>query len=133
MVQLSILVAGIAAAVTIFVLDFVFLGILAKSFYIEKLSLVGRIANGSFVPVVWAAVIVYLLLAAGATWIAVATKQPILISAFFGLIVYGVYEFTNYSLLKNWPLSVVFVDLAWGIFVCTVAGFVANKVLVSFA
>ena len=33
----------------------------------------------------------------------------------FGLVVYGVYDFTNYSTLRQWPLVVAFTDLAWGV------------------
>jgi uncharacterized membrane protein len=32
----------------------------------------------------------------------------------YGLIVYTIYEMTNYSLLEGWPLRLVFVDVAWG-------------------
>ena len=33
-----------------------------------------------------------------------------------GFCVYGVYEFTNYSLLKDWTLKTLIVDMAWGTF-----------------
>jgi uncharacterized membrane protein len=29
-------------------------------------------------------------------------------------VVYGVYDFTNYSTLRQWPFAVALVDLAWG-------------------
>ena len=32
-----------------------------------------------------------------------------------GLVVYGVYDFTNYSTLRQWPFVLVLVDVAWGI------------------
>ena len=31
-----------------------------------------------------------------------------------GLVVYGVYAFTNYSVLRQWPLSLTLADTAWG-------------------
>ena len=34
--------------------------------------------------------------------------------ALFGLVVYGVYDFTNLSTLRDWPLIVAVVDVAWG-------------------
>jgi uncharacterized membrane protein len=32
----------------------------------------------------------------------------------FGLVVYGVYDFTNYSTLRQWPLMLTLADTAWG-------------------
>jgi len=34
--------------------------------------------------------------------------------AMLGLVVYGVYDFTNYSTLRQWPFVLVLVDVAWG-------------------
>ena len=31
-----------------------------------------------------------------------------------GLIIYGIYELTNYATLKDWPLYMVIVDTLWG-------------------
>ena len=31
-----------------------------------------------------------------------------------GLVIYGVYETTNYAIFKNWTLSTVLLDTAWG-------------------
>lgn len=34
--------------------------------------------------------------------------------ALFGLVVYGVYDFTNYSTLRQWPFVLTLADVAWG-------------------
>jgi uncharacterized membrane protein len=34
--------------------------------------------------------------------------------ALFGLVVYGVYDFTNYSTLPQWPFVLTMADVAWG-------------------
>ena len=34
--------------------------------------------------------------------------------ALFGLVVYGVYDFTNYSTLRQCPLVLTLADVAWG-------------------
>ena len=33
---------------------------------------------------------------------------------FLGMGIYGVYEFTNFATLINWPLSLVIIDTLWG-------------------
>lgn len=38
-----------------------------------------------------------------------------------GLVVYGVYNGTNYAIVKNWPMNIAFMDTMWGIFVSGVA------------
>lgn len=40
-------------------------------------------------------------------------------SSLFGFVLFGTYEFTNHAVLKDWPLTVVLVDLAWGICFCS--------------
>jgi uncharacterized membrane protein len=34
--------------------------------------------------------------------------------ALLGLVVYGVYDFTNYSTLRQWPFVLTMADVAWG-------------------
>lgn len=48
----------------------------------------------------------------------VATLQAALFGGLvFGLVVYGVYDLTNFVVIKNWSLQLLFVDLAWGCFI----------------
>jgi uncharacterized membrane protein len=42
----------------------------------------------------------------------------IFFGALYGLVVYGTYDLTNYSLVKDWPLTITLVDMAWGTFAC---------------
>jgi uncharacterized membrane protein len=34
--------------------------------------------------------------------------------ALLGLVAYGAYDFTNQATLRDWPVVVTIVDLAWG-------------------
>ena len=40
--------------------------------------------------------------------------KAIVLGLFFGFITYQTYELTNFALVKDWPLIVVIVDIAWG-------------------
>jgi uncharacterized membrane protein len=42
------------------------------------------------------------------------TKRPVYEAALLGAVINGVYELTNYSLLKKWKLSTVALDTLWG-------------------
>ncbi len=104
------------AFVTFFVVDLVWLGLVAKPFYDQHLGHLLR------KPVNWtAAIIFYLLFIAGLVFFAVmpateAASLPmaLLYGAGFGFITYATYDLTNLATLKDWPLKVTIVDLAWG-------------------
>lgn len=68
------------------------------------------------------AVVFYLLYAVGLIYFIISPalksgtplKYVFLTGAFLGLIAYGTYDLTNHSTLKNWPLIVTMLDMAWG-------------------
>ena len=91
-------------------------GLIMKTFYREQLV---RLANGSIVPNWSAVLMVYVLLGTGiATFItshAATISSTAALGALFGLVAYGVYDFTNYSTLRQKPLVLTLPDLSWGI------------------
>jgi len=42
------------------------------------------------------------------------TRRPVYEAVLLGAVINGVYELTNYSLLKKWKLSTVALDTLWG-------------------
>jgi uncharacterized membrane protein len=99
-----------------FFIDMIWLGLVAKNFYRQHLG-------GMLSPKVnWtAAILFYLLFVAGLLLFVISpalgqggTLQALWRGAFFGLIAYATYDLTNLATLKNWPLLVTVVDLAWG-------------------
>ena len=105
-----------------FVIDLIWLGVVAKGFYQKNL---GFILSPS---VKWsAAVIFYLIYIAGILAFAVrpALEKDSLFTAvlwggFFGFFTYATYDLTNLATLKDWPLAVVVVDILWGVVLCIV-------------
>jgi uncharacterized membrane protein len=68
-----------------------------------------------------AAIIFYLLFIVGLVLFVItpATEKgswthALLFGALFGLITYATYDLTNLATLKDWPVMVTIVDLAWG-------------------
>jgi uncharacterized membrane protein len=115
-----------------FVIDLIWLGLVAKGFYQKNL---GFILSPS---VKWsAAVIFYLIYIAGILAFAVrpALEKGSLFTAvlwggLFGFFTYATYDLTNLATLKDWPLAVVVVDILWGVALCIVvamAGFAMGK------
>jgi uncharacterized membrane protein len=106
-------------------LDLFWLGVLMKSFYQHELGELARRSGGALAPRWGAAAIVYLLIPAGIVLFvrphvpATAPKHAALLwGAAYGLVVYGVYDFTNWAVLDRWTARMTFADVAWGMALC---------------
>lgn len=101
-----------------FLVDIVWLGVISKNLYKNYLGhLMAPKVN------VAAALIFYLLFIAGLIFFVIdpalvknSLWYAVLAGGFFGLITYGTYDLTNLATLKDWPLIITFIDLAWGTF-----------------
>jgi uncharacterized membrane protein len=119
-----ILAAGAAAA------DFLWIGVIAKRFYETRLGDLLRPSGAQFDVRIFAAIAVYLLLAAGIALFVIphadAPCSALAWGALFGFLMYAVYDCTNIAILSRWPLSVALVDILWGTTLCALvacAGF----------
>ena len=50
--------------------------------------------------------------------------------ALYGLIIYGIYNGTNYAILNNYDSKIFFPDLIWGIIISTLTSAIAYKIFV---
>ena len=104
-----------------FIIDLIWLGIVAKGFYQNNLRYILR------PDVNWAAAIIfYLIYIVGIIIFAVlpgiarnSWPHTALWGALYGFFTYATYELTNLALLKDWPLNIVIVDILWGVVLCT--------------
>jgi len=105
-------------AVAFMVLDGLWLGLVMKTFYRDQLAPIVRLGEGGIAPNWPAALVVYVLLGTGIALFvlprALTVPSAAASGALFGLVVYGVYDFTNYSTLRQWPLVLALVDVTWG-------------------
>jgi uncharacterized membrane protein len=105
-------------ALAFMVLDGVWLGLVMKDFYRDQLAPIVRLADGGMAPNWPAAFVVYVLLGTGIAFFVIPRASTVSLAAtygaLFGLVVYGVYDFTNYSTLRQWPIVLALADVAWG-------------------
>ena len=110
------------ALVSFMLLDALWLGFLMNGFYKQQLAPLARMSDGNMTPIWPAAAVVYLCLALGVTMLVVARArsplEALALGALLGLVIYGVYDFTNYATLRDWPLALVLVDVTWGAVLC---------------
>lgn len=106
---------GIALPVLL-ALDMLWLGVIARAFYRQQMG-------GLLSPTVnWgAALAFYALFLVGLVVFVIAPAvekqswlQALRMGAFFGLVTYATYDLTNYAVIKDWPLPLTIVDMAWG-------------------
>ena len=111
--------------VSFIVLDFVWLGYIAKPFYLSQFSKIGRIEDGEFKIIYWAGAAVYIFMSIAIIYFVLprigvddSIAWIFAKGALFGLCAYGIYDFTNYATLKDWTIPLTLADIAWGTFLC---------------
>lgn len=110
------LIAYATAFAVLLVLDFIWLGVVAKDLYREAIGhLLARDVN---IP---AAAAFYILYPLGLVIFAVAPQlngadwqKAALYGGLFGLFCYGTYDLTNLATLKDYPVKIAIVDMLWG-------------------
>ncbi len=117
--QISRILLTYAVSVPVFfVIDMIWLGVIAKSFYRKALEpLLTPNIN-------WAAAIIfYFLFLLGILVFALipgmekrSLGYTIVTAALFGFIAYATYDLTNLATLRDWPLMLSIVDMTWGAF-----------------
>jgi uncharacterized membrane protein len=112
-----------ATACVMIVLDLIWLGIIAKPLYQNG---IGHLMAGS--PRIVPAALFYLLFPLGLVLFAVLPQSAtgvwtnaLLWGGLFGFFAYATYDLTNLATLKNWPLPLALIDMAWGTTVSGVA------------
>ena len=104
-----------------FAIDLLWLGVLAKNFYQNNLThLLSPAVN-------WpAALLFYFIYIGGIILFAVkpgldaqSLTRAALWGALFGFFTYMTYDLTNLATLRDWPVKVVVVDIAWGTLLCS--------------
>jgi len=106
--------------------DTVWLTLVAPRFYQWQIGFLLRDT-----PNWYAAAAFYPLFIAGLTIFVVtpAIRQGSLLQgvakgALFGIVTYATYDLTNLATIKDWPLLVTLVDLAWGATLCATTTFI---------
>jgi uncharacterized membrane protein len=106
---------GVGAAVCL-LLDLLWLGVLAKGLYQRHLGYLMRTdvrwgAALLFYTVYVAALVVFVVIPAIERH---SMGRALLLGAFFGFAAYSAYDLTSLALVKDFPLTIAIVDLAWG-------------------
>lgn len=123
----------LVAAVIFSVIDFIWLGLVAKQLYRRYIGFLLR--DKANIP---AAVIFYTLFIIGLIIFVINPAlnrgndqiyYAALYGGLYGLFTYATYDLTNLSTVKGWPLTITVIDLAWGVVISTITASVTVLVL----
>ena len=131
----NILLAFVLAAATFIILDFLWFTLVTGGGFLQMLrpianaGSIGEAAKISFM----AAGIVYALLSVGVIFLVKPydqkhIKDAALDGALYGLVVYGLYNFTNGATLEHWQIEIMAVDVIWGAFTSCLVSIMLYKV-----
>lgn len=115
------LAAYVGTALVMVLLDLLWLGVIAKPMYQRG---IGHLMADK--PNVAVAIFFYMLYAAGIVIFAVSPQSngaswttTLTMAALFGFFAYATYDLTNLATLRDWPLGLSMIDIAWGMVLST--------------
>jgi uncharacterized membrane protein len=73
-----------------------------------------------------AAIICYIFLIIGLNYFIIKPRRSVNDAFLLGIVVYGVYETTNWAILKNWSAVSVVIDTLWGGTLFALTTFIIN-------
>ena len=111
------------SAIIFVVLDFFYIN-LTKNYFANQISKV----QGSKMEVNFlGAALCYIILIFGLNYFIIDPKKGIYDAFFLGILIYGVYETTSYSLFKNWSILTVLMDTLWGGLLFAITTFIIQQ------
>ena len=116
---MDILKNGILTFITFIIVDYLWLGLIAKNFMSKQLSHIARMKGESISPFMPSGAAVYVAMTIALEFFVFNRGNADLLSlvmqgALLGFLIYSVFDFTNHAILKNYPVPFMIVDITAG-------------------
>lgn len=98
------------SAIVLITIDFMYLQSVKSYFQKQVQSVQGSAMQINYLG----AAICYVFLIVGINYFIIKPNRSVKDAFLLGLVIYGVYETTNYALFKNWSALTVIIDTLWG-------------------
>jgi uncharacterized membrane protein len=112
----------LVSAIVFITIDSLYLQVMKNYFQRQIQSVQGSSIKINFLG----AAICYIFLIIGINYFIIKPRKSVSEAFLLGLVIYGVYETTNYALLKNWSLVTVFIDTLWGGLLFAITTYIVN-------
>ena len=100
----------LVSAIVFISIDFVYLNVMRSYFDNQIKSIQGSPIKMNYLG----AAICYILLIIGINYFIIKPRKSVSDAFLLGIVIYGVYETTNYALFKKWSILTVIIDTLWG-------------------
>ena len=98
------------SAIVLISIDFVYLNVMKGYLESQLKSVQGSPVKFNYLG----AALCYVFLIVGLNYFIIKPKKSVSDAFLLGIVIYGVYETTNYATFKNWSLLTVIIDTLWG-------------------
>ena len=111
------------SAILFVVIDFAYLNLIKKYFENQVKTVQGSTLQVNFLG----AILCYIFLIFGLNYFIIKSKRSPYDAFLLGILIYGVYETTNYALFKKWSIFTVILDTLWGGVLFALVTFIIDK------
>ena len=98
------------SAIVFISIDFIYLNVIKEYFNNQIKSVQGSQPTRNYLG----AALCYIFLIVGINYFIIKPHKSVNEAFLLGIVIYGVYETTNYALFKNWSMLTVIIDTLWG-------------------
>lgn len=98
------------SAITMVTLDSVYFQFIQQAFSNQLLQVQGSPLSIKLIP----AILCYVLLVFGLNYFIISKKRSLYDAFLLGLVIYGVYDTTTYTLITKWSPYLALTDAIWG-------------------
>ena len=110
------------SAIVLITVDSVYLNLIKK--YFQKQ--IQKVQKSSVEINYLGAAICYIFLVTGINYFIIKPHKSISDAFLLGLVIYGVYESTNYALFRDWSILTVIMDTLWGGTLFAITTYIVN-------
>jgi uncharacterized membrane protein len=115
-------------AILLVVIDFIYLKTI-KNYFENQVKIVqGTPLQVNFLGLI----LCYIFLIFGLNYFIIKTKRSAYDAFLLGILIYGVFETTNYALFKKWSIFTVIIDTLWGGTLFAIVTFIINNLRLVF-
>jgi uncharacterized membrane protein len=98
------------SAIIFVVIDFIYLNLI-KNYFKNQIE---TVQNTPIKINILGTLLCYIFLIFGLNYFIIQPKRSVYDAFFLGIVIYGVYETTNYALFSKWSIFTVIMDTLWG-------------------
>ena len=115
----------IIAFILLVIIDFFYLKFSSSELFATIRSISGENPTKRY----YSGILVYILLALGITLLLNPKnrKDALIKGAIFGLVTYGVFDFTTHFMFRNWDLKTSVRDVTWGTILCATVALLSKN------